>query len=303
MNYKYYIYGLNIESELEIEEAYIKDFPCEPDVKVTIGELPDDLWAEVKDIPGDQFFIRRAPEAAVFRIANLADYFITADHIVIRPIGDINDHLIRTYLLGSSFGLCAVLRNHVMIHGGATRFNGKGIIVTGESGAGKSTISNKLLELGGQFIADDVCAVTIENGNPHINMAYPQQKLCRDAALARGYDLSELIYINESRDKFALRLKDNYLVEGADFNYLFELVLTDDDEVSIEKITGFDMVKMIHQNIYRGTDAFSMWGMAPVYMKKCLDIASKLSAYRISRPREKATVSEILEMINKAISE
>lgn len=302
MSYKYYMYGLNIESDLCIEEAFPSAFTTEPDVKVIIGDMPEELLESIKDIPEDQYYLKRSNNAASFRIPGVCDYLITRDVITIHPLTDVNSHDIKTFLLGSSFGLCAVLRQHVMLHGGATAIADKGVIITGESGAGKSTISNRLLEQGGQFIADDVCAVTLEGDTAHINMAYPQQKLCRDAAVARGYELKDLIYINEDRDKFAVRLKDNYLVDGASFNFLFELALTDNDTTTVTKIDGGEKYKLLLRNIYRGTEAFNMWGVHPMYMKKCLDITTKITAYRIERPRSKSTVDEIVNIINSIIS-
>ncbi len=301
MSYKYYLYGLNVESEIEIEEAYRREFVGEPDVKVAIGEMPQQVQEMYKDkkISDDYSAISR--DGMVFRIPNIADYSILKDRITVKPFEGARASDIKCFLLGSSFGFCMILRRILAIHGGAVSKYGKGIIVTGESGAGKSTVSDALIGNGYIFIADDVCAISSSGNKSHINMAYPQQKLCRDAALAKGYDLSELIYINEERDKFAKRLTDGFLPEGADFDYLFELVLSDNDELTFREIQGHEKLMLILRNVFRGEGGFATWGVPPEYMQICLRVASTVKIYQISRPKNLDTLPEIIGFIEEKV--
>ena len=191
-----------------------------------------------------------------------------------------------------------------MLHGGAVSKYGKGVIVTGDCGAGKSTVSDSLISNGYSFVADDACAIKKSDEEPnkmHISMAYPQQKLCRDAALKKGYDLSELIYINEEKDKFALRLKDGYLVDGTSFDYLFEIVFSENDELYFKEITGHEKLMLIMRNIFRGESSFQFWGVPPEYMKKCLDTASNVQVFQIARPKNKNTLSDIINFIDERV--
>lgn len=299
--YRYYFYGLHVESEIEIEEVLKDTTDAAADVKVTFSEFPEDVLKIIVDKKDDEYYWVRSKAACSFRIANVADYYISKDEIRIRLITDIDNHDIRCFLLGSAFGYLMAYRNVVAIHGGAVTKNGKGIIVTGESGAGKSTVTNALRTRGYDFIADDVCAITEIDGKPHINLAYPQAKLCRDAALNLGYELSDLIYINEDRDKFAVRLKDRYVPEGRDFNLLFEIVLSDEDELSFEEVKGSEALKAIHENLYRANNIFEGYGVPPQYMMKCLKIAGNIAVYRIKRPKDVETLDEILKFIDETV--
>ncbi len=303
MSFKYYLYGMNVESEFEIEEAYAKDFDGEPDVKIAHGNLPPEVEEMFKDKTESDVLVATSAEGMVFRIPEVGDYWVRKDIIIVRPFKDSDPMQVKTFILGSGFGYTMLLRKQVVLHGGGVSKNGKGIIVTGESGAGKSTVTDSLLSSGYEFIADDVCALT-ENGEMmHINMAYPQQKLCRDAALNKGYNLDELIYINESRDKFALRLKDGYLPEGMDFNYLFELVIAEGDELQFREVKGQEKLMLLMKNIYRGEDGFNQWGVPAEYMKKCLKVASTIKIYQIARPKNINTLPEIISYIDSCVQE
>lgn len=298
----YLIYGLRIWSELAIEEAIAADDQSAvPDVVVRYGGMPDEINEKMKDIPFSQNAIMHNSNSLYFRIQNVASYFVTKDEVVIERIEGATDMQVKCFLLGSSLGFCMALKNMIAIHGGAVAKYGRGLIVTGESGAGKSTVCDSLREHGFEFISDDVCAISGNGDYMHIDLAYPQQKLCRDAAVRCGYDLSELIYINEDRDKFAIRLKDGYLPEGADFHFLFEIVISDDDEFEFKKIEGHDKLFTVIRNIYRGEGSLNMWGMPPAAMKVCATIAATADIYQIKRPKNRVVVPEIVQEIERLV--
>lgn len=303
MSYRYFIYGLHVESEIEINEAMADSQNKVADVTVKIGSMPDEVREKMDKQNDSMIALICKRDGLCFRVPAVGDYLVEEKCITIEPFIEPTSQPIKTFLLGSAFGYCMVLRKKVVMHGGAVEHNGKGIIVTGESGAGKSTVTNALRERGYLFIADDVCALAEDGEKMHISMAYPQQKLCRDAAMKMGYDLSELIYINEHRDKFAVRLKDGILPEGADFSLLFELRLSEDGKLSCQKVEGHEKLFTIIRNIYRGESAFDMWGMPPEYMKRCLKIVSTIEVYQISRPADINTLDEILQIIAEKIDE
>lgn len=299
--YHYWLYGMHVESFLELEECFPYTGEKPVDFSVVERAFPEEVQKMFADKSDSDPVAATSSRALAFRIPNVADYHSTEAEITVRPMEGAEPAQIKCYLLGSAFGYAMILRKRVVLHGGAVSRFGKGIIVTGESGAGKSTVTNSLREQGYSFISDDVCALTQNDKKMHINMAYPQQKLCRDAALKMGYALEDLIYINEERDKFAVRLKDGFLPEGQDFDYLFELVLSEDEKLCIRKVEGHEKLMLLLRNIYRGEGSFERWGMPPEYMKQCLTIASTIEIYQIARPANLNSLPEILEFINGCV--
>lgn len=300
--FRYYVYGLHVESEIEVPELYVDTTDASAEIKISLGGFPEDAAPYHEGKTDDDYVCITGQATMLFRIPGVGDYSVYPDHIDVRPIADITSQPVKTYLLGSAFGYCMLLRNRLVLHGGGVSSNGKGIVVTGESGAGKSTVTTALRKKGYSFIADDVCSLSEGEAGMHINMAYPQQKLCRDAAIDLGYDLSELIYINEERDKFAVRLKDNYLPEGKSFDLLFEIVLSDTDELTFRKVTGHEALMLVMRNIYRGEGAFEHWGMPTNYMKQCLSVAGKVAIYQIARPKGRNTLDEIVNFIEEKVN-
>lgn len=59
-----------------------------------------------------------------------------------------------------------------LIHGTGVLFDGKGVLIKGPSGSGKSDLALRLMTLGAQLIGDDYLEVT-KNNNGRIVMAGP----------------------------------------------------------------------------------------------------------------------------------
>lgn len=59
-----------------------------------------------------------------------------------------------------------------VLHGGCVGYNGNGVLISGLSGYGKSTLSAHCLSMGAQFIGDDRIGVHLSNGIPMANPIY-----------------------------------------------------------------------------------------------------------------------------------
>lgn len=303
--YFYQLYGFHISSEIKLEEA----LPEEENENIDIYILKDKMPKEIQDIM-EKMEDKENPIAIKndgmwFRIDEVADYLVEkGNKIIVNPLNGKQEKLLKTYLLGSAFGYYFALNNIVAVHGSAVAWKDKGIIVTGDSGAGKSTITMGLLKEKYEFIADDVSVLSYNEKGIRVNLAYPQQKLCRDAAIEAGYDLNQLIYIDEDRDKFAQRLKEGFRQNGADLKYIFELQISQDiKELQCVEVTGQEKLMMFIHNIFRGESAFKLWGMPSEYMKKCLRLAKEVPVYRIIRPSDRNTAEEILDFIRDIVKE
>lgn len=301
--YKYLIYGVHIQSDIEIEEA-VTDLSCEnADITVTSEEMPEDIRNVLADRSPEERTSMTARDAFFFRVPDAAEYLVRRKQISVHILNRQNMLRVKTFLLGSAMGYAMYLDGRVLLHGSAVSKNGKGIIITGESGSGKSSVSGRLRDMGYLFISDDVCGIGEREGGAWISLAYPQLKLCRDAALRLGYDLDKLIYIDESRGKYAVRLKDGYERAGQVFNYMFEIVVTEEGSPEAEILLGQDKLMTVITNIFRGESGIKKWGLKPEYMKKIVDIASDIEVYRIRRPKGEDTLDRIVGIIDDKVNQ
>ena len=93
------------------------------------------------------------------------------------------------------------LRKTIALHGSVIAFNDHCILLTGESGAGKSTIAGRFMQKGCKVLADDLCVLKSLDGKPYVVPASLQLKLNPDSASFLNYDSSRLHSISPSSKK------------------------------------------------------------------------------------------------------
>lgn len=300
MKYYYKVYGLNIESEIKIQELVILNDEDKANIDVTIyiDKMPESI-----NIAKEQEILEGFRKKEMwFYIKDIATYYIkNGQEIVVEPYRDIDDHYIKTYILGSAFGLLLIQRNIVAIHGGTVVIDDKAIICTGDTGAGKSTLTSALRLNGAKLLADDVSTIDIKD-EIMVYPAYPQQKLCGDAVRKLGYDTGDFIRIDEGRDKYAIPSKTEFISEPVKLSAIFEVMVGDLEKVEIRELKGSEKMSTIMKNIYRGY-VNEIAGLDREYFKDFLKITKEINLYRIIRPKDKFTVNEQIKLIEGIVKE
>lgn len=298
--YYYKIYGLTVKCTFEIPEAFSISEVSQPDVFVEMGRPAE------KELEAARTgkICRLGERIAWFYLKEYGMFYVeNGNHIIIwRETPKLTDLSRNSYLTGTTFGLLMFQRGILPIHSGAVALDGKCIVVVGDSGAGKSTNCVKLREKGCTFVTDDVSAVTIQEGKVMVDPSFPQQKLCRDAALRQGYELEELIYIDEDRDKYAVRLKDGYEKEALPMSLFIELVVTDGEQLQIEEVTGLDKLSVLYRNIYR-REVWQEMGANPQSEAILMKMVEQIPIYRICRPNKGMYTDRIADWIIKKAAE
>ena len=306
-NKNYYkVFGVVVESQIIMPELISiskKDFDNSDNknkVYVKLSNMPDNVKNSIES--GEIHYFSK--EECWFIIKEIGIFrMINGNEIYVENIGG-NDIEIKAFVLGSAFGCILIQRNVLAIHGGLIMLDDSGIIVTGHMGAGKSTLISGLIKKGYKFLADDVSAMEIDHNKVMGNPAYPQQKLCRDAAVNMGFDPENMIKVDDERDKFALKENGNFISSPKQIRYMFELFIKEDIEdrsVSIVEVKGTDKLARIIQNIYRTGIARTV-GFKGEYLKNILTFASNIKYYKILRPQNMFSVEEqITKIIEKVV--
>lgn len=294
--YLYKAYELTIQSEILLPELLpLKDKECDkPDITISLGKVPEDIRMAVNE--GQTFKFEK--NEMWFSIKEVAVYYIyNGDTIIIDPCEGYNDDHLRLFIHGSTFGMLLIQRKNVAIHGSTLVIEGKSAIFTGVSGAGKSTLSVALRNKGYRFLADDISAIgKNSDGSFTVKPGLPHQKLCKDAMIKMGYDVDKFIKVNDERDKYAVPVGSLFCEEPVPLKAIFELAVDDVDSVKIIDVSASEKFIRMMKNLYL-IDVTRYSGMENVYFKKCMEIASEISYYRIIRPREGYSVDRQIELI------
>lgn len=299
LNNYYMLYHQKINSDLCLPEAVPINPAEQVDVVIELGKPPQ--WVLEKAWGGQVDHIDE--QVMWFYLKGLVLYYVeNGNHIIIyRESDQISDLALRSYLTGSAMSLALMQKNYIPLHGGSVAWEGKGIIISGVSGSGKSTVTMELLHHGFQFVADDLSVLHLEGGELQVFPGFPQQKVCRDIVLKNNMNMEELIYIDEKRDKFARILKDGYVTEALPVACMIELKVSEKiEDVVYEVVTGADKFNQLLRNIYRG-EVYQRLENKPERFQMFIKAAAQIPMYRITRPKNGDYVSEILLCIRKEI--
>jgi GTPase SAR1 family protein len=290
--YRYKAFGLNLNSDIEIPELDIGN--GEKDVRIQLGIVPNDINDMVEH--SDQYQLSRTE--FTFDIEDVARYhIIDGNQIVVEPYAETDMDRVTVYLLGTAMGVLFIQRNRIAIHGSTVSVGQRAIIITGDCGAGKTSLSSEFRKNGYGFLADDISAISMNQElQLFVHPAFPQQRLCTDTALNMGYDLSTLKLASMEENKYIVKLEEQYIGEKMPLAAIVEICISDTEEVTLEELRGIDKIKHIEKNIYCGP-LYDNMGFTNDYYQALLLIAKITAYYKVSRPISGFTVEEQLKKI------
>ena len=188
------------------------------------------------------------------------------------------------------------------VHCSAIEENGHALLISGYSGAGKSTLAGAFLNRGWKLLSDDVAMVEKRGEKICTSPAFPVRKLCRDAALRSGYELDELTYIDEDKDKFAVNCLDQFAEKEAEIEAMIVVTPYDGDSVKMEEITGKEKIEVFMQNLFIRA-LINQMGLEPQKFFEIMQILSVLRIYKIYRPiSDPDSTVKMIENIKNCVS-
>lgn len=290
----YRVYGFNFESDILLPGLPIR--ACKPDIIVRYGTVPVriDFTDETNYMyTSDRFY---------FYIRDLAHFFIeNGNTITIEPISDSNTGLIGEYVLSIAFSVAVFQRKMILLHGSAVVMNEECIIFTGNSGAGKSSICKALVNEGYKFLSDDISVIAVDGNTPMVQPAYPQMKLCKDAAQKLIDDINVLQEAPELEEKMLVRKPESFSCNSAPLAAIFELIPREGCNLNIKELTGIEKLKRFMENIFFYSFINKAWVDDKIF-KDSLSIIKAIRFYRIERPVGVFTVHQQVDMVKSRIA-
>ncbi|AXQ93874.1 serine kinase [Cereibacter azotoformans] len=167
-------YGLAWRSDVDLPELE----PLEGDraADLTVHRAPLD------DLPGEGGFRTRfAPDRAELWWQTVGGFRVEPGRITASPHPGVSEDLVAYPLLGSVLALALEQLGLFTLHASAVSVGGRGVVMMGDKGAGKSTTATAMIRAGHPLIADDIVAV---DETLSLRPGFPQVKLSPAAAAA-----------------------------------------------------------------------------------------------------------------------
>lgn len=275
----YRAYGKVIQSDIVFSQLVKEETQTEADLEIRICEIPSDIKQYISEHKGPG-----GKGEGFCWINTPGGYFIVQDKSIMTEASEKEQHAkMSSYILGYGLSLLFYNQNMPAVHCSAIEKDGRALLISGYSGAGKSTLAGAFLNQGWKLLSDDVAMVTRREDGIYTFPAFPVRKLCRDAAIRGGYELDELTYIDEDKDKFAVDCTEQFAKNEAVIKAMVVVTPYDGDDVKIEEATGQDKINLFMQNMFLRVLMGAM-GMEPQRFFECMQILSQLPIYRVFRP-------------------
>lgn len=183
--YSYTIAGLPVESEIALPGLGLElAANRQPEVTIARGDVPISLYHADAGGPTWQIasgkFLLRIPKLARFLLSGGSRIVFELEH------GAAAED-VAIFLIGTVFGILLHQRGEIVLHGSAVQVGGRAVLFCGASGAGKSTLAAALGQQGYALVTDDVCSITLTDGQiPMVQSDGRQLKLWDQAITKLG---------------------------------------------------------------------------------------------------------------------
>lgn len=295
----YYLYGCVTASDIEFPQLVkMEHSNVSPDITICSGSMPEELMQKTECGIQYEFgenFSWLQNRTCIFYVeqGKKIVYHVKPEGLEMR---------LKNYLLGFGMAMLFLQRGEMAIHCSALHNGTEAILIAGESGSGKSTLTNSYLATGWKLMADDmVIAKYDKTGKTLVYPAFPFQKLCRNVAIERGYDLNELIYINEQKDKFLVPYREKFEVTPKPLKAFIMLGVHRGDDFFAQEIKSIDKLKICVNNLFL-RHLLGNQKYAPHIGQKCLELIAGVEVYLIGRPEGKDTTELTRKTVFQFIS-
>lgn len=227
-------------------------------------------------------------------------YACDGSEVEYTPVDGADRNSIELYLNGSVYGAILHQRKILPMHGSSFIYKGLGIMICGEAGAGKSSVTASFCLNGAEFLTDDVTPVLFRDNIPYIWAMSDRIKLWDDTLKQLEQEKEGLQQICPETDKYYYPMPASP-VELFKPAQIFILKIGKSDETVCEELSGPAAFQALRNEIYRPEYMRGMPENDPLYFRNIVEICQNVKVIRVERSTGtgitslKKTIEEILK--------
>lgn len=293
---KYWGFGLNIASELEMPELVQLDFE-KADIQIKLGKTP----LAINTTP--QFYrsiVSMSETEYLLKFPNQANYYVyDGKEIVIEKLEGSDDASVRLFLLSNAMAAILHQRNQILMHASSILTEEGVVLFCGESGAGKSTLVTALLQMNHKVFSDDVCVLKDINNQICVVPSYPMIKLWEDSFLKVGnWKANEHPKLRPELPKYAIYFHEVFNTNPKSIKSIVILEKSKTiDSPSLIKLTNYQSFLELQNHTYRPMQTSAM-KRKDTKFKLISSLSQQTTVFKIIRPYNHInSIESILDLI------
>ncbi|WDE98820.1 hypothetical protein PQO03_13350 [Lentisphaera profundi] len=248
--YKYFAYGLNISSEIELNELIAKDFSEDAVLEIVLAEVPEQItgqdwyggWWQAND---DEllFYYTDVIKALVSRDGKKISLEILTEDMF----------QLRSFLYSRVLSACLLLRGYFLLHGACVKIGDKAVGFCGPSGVGKSTLALGFMNQGDTVYSDDVIALKIEEGKLMMYPGFPRLRITEETMNESSMKAKAFEAIDHFPTKLNYVKKFNFCTQVIELNELLILNPSECTKPNLRNVSGWEKLNIFEEGRYRKT--------------------------------------------------
>jgi hypothetical protein len=218
------------------------------------------------------------------QVEGVADFYACdGREVEYAPADGAGNNEVELYLNGSIYGAILHQRKILPLHGSSFRYGGMGVMICGDAGAGKSSLTASFYLNGAEFLTDDVTPVVFRDGIPYVRALSDRIKLWGDALRQLEKEGSTLDRIFPGTDKYFYPMNSPG-GDTAKLEHIFIIEIDNIGSVTVEEISGPGKFAVIRGEIYRAEYLQGMPENEAVFFRNIVDISRNVKVFRVRRP-------------------
>ncbi|WP_047452313.1 hypothetical protein [Alistipes sp. ZOR0009] len=208
---------------------------------------------------------------------------------------------VQLFLNGSVLGALLLQNKILALHGSSFCYNGVGVVICGNSGAGKSSVTAAFCQNRAQFITDDITPISIKEGEVYVKPLKTEIKLWDDALEQLNLPNENLRKIRPTLDKFYFPYEPSAGVNSK-LHLIIILNTHNKDEFTSSELTGVSKFLALKDQIYR---KLYLKGMPQTEQNLCLQLlqlGQNVRVLNITRPKV-CSIHTAMDFIKQKIAE
>jgi hypothetical protein len=256
-------------------------------LRFPLSDVKVELSSEKKMVKNplyDDGFFRLNQHEFSMHVEGVGWFFASGgNYVSVVPYPQVSESSLEVYLNGSTYGAILHQRKIMPMHGSCFNYGGLGIMLCGESGAGKSSLTAAFSQKGSHFLTDDVSPMVFPKGSPCILPLSDRIKLWDDSLNQLHLEKGDLAQIWEDYQKFYLPM-DASFKEAYPLNLIFIIDKHEKPAVKFKALDGIDCFTALRNEIYRWEYLQGMPESEAQYLKKLLTISAQVQVVQVTRP-------------------
>jgi len=230
--------------------------------------------------------LRVSPHECLLSVPEVGRFYIREGREVVYSVASGADpEWVKLCLNGQVLVALLHQRKIINFHASSFIYNDRGVMILGETGAGKSSLTVSFALTGAGFLTDDLTPVVFNGTEPSIMLLQRKVKIRKDTAVELGIDSLQLTEAEAGTGK------KYFSIEPVQVNpFPLNLILkTDTGQVDAPVFSTpepADKFALLRSEVCSWEILAGMPETEESYLHQILDIVQKVKIFRVTRPEE-----------------